>query len=208
MVNIMLKNIRLAYLRSSSISVFNKKIIFFSKYLITDEIPTPLYGYSPTLGDKFSTRRDDICENIFKFQLDQNVETCFNYLLKVENLLFWNSFIFQIFRMGSRSDFLFHIFLKSSYIPPMEIITPFRIVTSSTNEFFEFQNVSKLGMPFCGRVHFQSSNSDKRTKVTVYIRYPLPLSLKKLNINSDSYALIIQELVNSNLQYLSVLIKN
>jgi len=87
-------------------------------------------------------------------------------------------------------------------IIPFEIVIPIKPIFFLQNKVIEFQNCTSIGAPFCSRIFF--TRVEKTTNITIYIRYPLPESIKNQNISAESFSIIMQEILMKNSEVLKL----
>lgn len=177
------------------------------KNIFKNELPCPLRGYTSMIYYNFSVDIGDVCENFYELIVDSSVDKCFTFLEDQSNLILWNPFIYQIFNKNS-SFSIIHCFLRIGKLPTAELIVPNKWVFIRKNELIEFQNSTKCGVPFCGRIFFMKQSSSNKTKISFFIRFPLPNYAKELKISSSCYSLMIQEIFKKNTSLLKNKIEN
>ncbi|AIB09990.1 hypothetical protein M951_chr386 (nucleomorph) [Lotharella oceanica] len=159
---------------------------------IKNNIPNPILDHSSIIFYNFSQKNDNICENFFKISLDSKLNNCYRYLFNFKNLIEWNYFIYQIIENLDKRVSILHVYLNLKNYQIIELLLPITIVNYEKNKYIEFQNITKFGMPMCGRLYFTENNSN--TDIHLYIKYPLPYYFEEMKISSEHFSLIIQEL--------------
>mmetsp|Transcript_34477 Transcript_34477/g.55530 ORF Transcript_34477/g.55530 Transcript_34477/m.55530 type:complete len:204 (+) Transcript_34477:2543-3154(+) len=179
-----------------------------SKKLSNYEAPNPLDNYIPSGFISFSQNKSDICENIINFRINSSIDLCYKFFYNFDNLLLWNSFIYQIYKSSVSDSYVLHIFLNISFLPPIEFLLPLRVVYQKKMEVIEFQNSTLSGMPFCGRICLKNDSILNQTRIMLYLRYPMPLIAKDHKMNADSYSLIVSEIIQNSINKLRLCVEN
>mmetsp|Transcript_1926 Transcript_1926/g.2373 ORF Transcript_1926/g.2373 Transcript_1926/m.2373 type:complete len:205 (+) Transcript_1926:2273-2887(+) len=174
------------------------------KKLIHNELPMSNNQKNFISNTDFSNKISDICENYISISINKPVINVFQYMLNFTNLVYWNSFIYQIGISKDNSNALIHSNFSFRNLPSLECVIPIKVIHKKDNQYFEFQNSSNFGMPICGRVFFKNDKVNHGTKLSIYLKYPLPLALKKININAEYFSLIMQEIITCNVQILKL----
>jgi len=164
---------------------------------IKNNLPNPIFDHSSIVFYNFSQKNENICENFFKISLKSKINSCYQYFANFNNLIKWNNFIYQIIENYNKEISILHIYLKLKNYQIIELLLPLTIVNYEKNKYIEFQNITKFGMPMCGRLYF--TEKDNSTNVHIYFKYPLPYYFEELKISSDHFSLIIQELFEKNI---------
>mmetsp|Transcript_8803 Transcript_8803/g.12114 ORF Transcript_8803/g.12114 Transcript_8803/m.12114 type:complete len:206 (+) Transcript_8803:2366-2983(+) len=204
----MLKTFRVKNLPSIKNHKKLPPVNYTEKKLIHNELPLSTNQRNFITETEFSNKISDICENYISISINKSTSKVFQYMLNFKNLLKWNSFIYQIGFSQNNSDIIIHSNFPFRHLPSLELTIPLKIIQKLDDQYFEFQNSSNFGMPICGRVSFISDNVNESTKLSIYLKYPLPLALKKTNINSEYFSLIIQEIITCNAQILKKCLEN